>query len=92
MKKFIGALLALLVGVPPAWANCDLTHFRWGCDLPAKTHVKPYVSRLVYCRNTPLYLSQESYDQVIRYQRANVSMNLMLNGEFIEGPCVPGSN
>ncbi len=90
MKTKIVAIIGLIAWVSPALADCDLTHFRWGCSLPARTTARPYVSSLVYCRNTPLYVTEEEYDLLIRYQRANVSMNVTLNGEFVEGPCIPG--
>ena len=90
MKAGVLVAMGLIAWVTPALANCDLTRFRWGCDLLADITAKPYVSSLVYCLNTPLFVSQEQYDLLLRYQRANVNMNVLLNGEFVEGPCLPG--
>ncbi|AHE66032.1 hypothetical protein [Legionella oakridgensis] len=84
--------LAVILCVMPAstvLANCDLTRFRWECDLPVHTHPKPSAYSLVYCGNTRVYLNQAQYDQLARYQRANVNMILTVNGEYIDSPCIP---
>lgn len=89
MKMKAIALLGL-IWVTPVFADCDLFHFRWSCNLPVQEKPQRYMSYLVYCRNTPVYVSKEAYMQVIRYQHANVNMDLRTEDEFIEGPCVPG--
>ena len=90
MTTRILAIIGLIACGSAALADCALTHFPWGCDLPAHTTTRDYVSSLIYCRNTPLYVTEAEYDLLIRYQGANVSMNVTLNGEFVEGPCIPG--
>ena len=74
-----------------SFAACDLHHFRWSCELPAAK--KPMVNRLytVYCNNLPVYVSKEVYLEVMRYQHANVNMDLMVDDEYIGGSCIPGS-
>lgn len=88
MKKalciFIFGLLNSLV-----FAQCDLTQFRWDCEMPF--HIKPTrgASSLVYCGNSWGYVTKAQYDLIARYQRANVEMAVMVNGEYVDSPCIP---
>lgn len=70
-------------------ANCDLSNYHWDCTL--NMHPKPskYVQSLVYCGDVYGYLSQTQYDILVKYYRANVNMSLTLNGNRIDGPCIP---
>lgn len=74
-----------------AFSTCDLHNFRWSCDLPAAK--KPISSQnyTVYCANLPVYVTREVYLEVMRYQHANVNMDLTVDGEYVLGPCIPGS-
>ena len=89
MKRLILIFIALSFSTNVALATCDLTRYRWDCDLPARVKPASTAPALVYCGNTPVYISKAHYDELTRYQRANVNMSLTVNDEFLEGPCIP---
>lgn len=70
-------------------ATCDLTQFRWGCAFKAHRTLKESTPRLVYCGNTAMYLSTEDYLRLIHNRKAHIQMNLNVNGEHVESPCIP---
>ncbi|KTD22095.1 Uncharacterised protein [Legionella lansingensis] len=88
MKKIIIAIVSPLL-LSNAFANCDLTRFRWECDLGARVKPSSSAYSLVYCGNTRVYLTQAQWETLACYQRANVNMVLKVNGEYIDSPCIP---
>jgi hypothetical protein len=89
MKRTNLAIVVLLLSSNLVFANCDLTRFRWGCDLAIKPRPTGSAHSLVYCGNSFGYLNRAQYDVLARYQRANVNMVLKINDEYIDSPCIP---
>ena len=82
--------IALTLATNLAFADCDLTQFHWDCEIAIHTKAKASAHSRVDCHGTDVYVNTIQYDMVRRYQRANVNMSLTINGDRVEGPCIPG--
>lgn len=83
----IATLLAFPLTLPAG--HCDLTHFRWDCDLPIQPRPSHHAASLVYCGPSYGYVTLADYRDLLRYQRADVNMILTIHGEYVDSPCVP---
>ena len=88
MKK-LGIALWLMVFSSIAFANCDLSRFRWECDIPLKIRSSAKAHSLVYCGNSYGYVTHAEYEILSRYHRRSVNMVLKIDDEYIDSPCVP---
>lgn len=81
--------MLFLIPFTMASANCDLTRFRWECDIPI--HPKParHDTSLVYCGHAYGYVTKADYQRLIRYQRADINMIATVHGEYVDSPCIP---
>ena len=88
-KQSVYMAFAFMTFTGIGFANCDLTRFRWACDLPVQVKPTRATHSLVYCGNVPMVLSTADYDRMIHEQRSDLNMTLTINGEYITSPCVP---
>lgn len=89
MMKHWTLILALIIfPFELAFANCDLTRFRWGCDI--HLHVRPthHATSLVYCGNAYGYVTRDQFEIIAAYNRADVNMILDLDNEYADSPCI----
>lgn len=89
MKKRNLIVALTLLPVQLAIANCDLTRFRWDCDLPMQSKPSRVAQSVVYCHNIRGYLTPAEYANLKHFHHHNINMVLKVNGEYIESPCVP---
>ena len=81
--------LLLSLTVHPAFAICDLTHFRWDCEFTLNTKPTQATPSRVQCGLAYGYVSRAQFDELVRFQRANVDLNLTVDDDYVDGPCVP---
>ena len=91
MKRWGLVLTLFTLPMSLALANCDLTHFRWDCDIPLQVRPQYHAHSLVYCGNAYGYVNQRDYERMTAYQRADVNMVLTINNEYADSPCIPYS-
>ena len=90
MKRFRFLMIVFsLQAFQLAHANCDITRFRWDCEQSVTIKPKSYATSLIHCGHVSMYLTKAQYDTLARYQRVNVNMSIMVDGEYLDGPCVP---
>lgn len=87
-KKFFWLLV-----IPNLFAsNCDLTKFKWDCDLKPSIIAKKNKSSLFYCGNSYAYLTPKQLAILSAYQRAAINVVLKINNQYITSPCYPSDN
>lgn len=79
-----------LLPLNAVFANCDLSQFRWDCELPIQARPTAQAHSLVYCGNSYGYVSTAQFDMLERNLRANIQMVLKIDGEYLDSPCIPG--
>ncbi len=89
MTKYLLGVLLLVAPVATTFANCDLTQFRWSCEIPVRDRVSQTWPSVIDCGGTNVYVTRSQYEEIMRYQRASVNMTLKVNGEYVTSPCVP---
>lgn len=89
MAKYLCGVLLWVATCSISFANCDLTEFRWVCEIPAAAQPVRGLRSVIDCNGTNVYVTRSQYEEIMRYQRANVVMTLKVNGEFVTSPCVP---
>lgn len=87
MKKIAACILIL--NATATMANCDLSRFRWDCDIPIQPARTVTAKSLVYCGSSYGYITQEQFMQLSRYKRRSMNMVLKINGEYVTSPCYP---
>lgn len=89
MMKYLLGVLLLSVPLAALPVNCDLTTFRWQCEIPVRECPSCGKHSILDCNGSNVYVTREEYEQIMRYQRASVFFSLKVNGEWITGPCFP---
>lgn len=90
MKYLFGVLLLLapVFGLADSH-NCDLSAFRWQCEIEVQEQPAKHRLSILDCNGSNVYVTAKEYEQVMRYQRASVHFALKVNGEWLTGPCTP---
>jgi hypothetical protein len=70
-------------------SNCDLTGFRWLCKIPVQHKPRHVYTSVIDCDGTTVWVNKRQFEQIMRYQRADVNMTLRVNDEHISSPCIP---
>ena len=85
----IAVILSIYCLCGSLYAECDLNQFRWDCEFRAHRTLHSDTRRLVYCGNTAVYVRTADYLRLIQNEKAHIQMNLTVNGEQVESPCIP---
>jgi hypothetical protein len=90
MLKNIGLLLlGFSLLSTTAFADCDISQYRWDCEIPVAAKAKPGKSKLFYCGDNYGYITKRQYEILSRYRIAEINMVLKIDGEFVDDPCYP---
>ena len=89
MKAFEVIVMSLFLS--PAFAGCNLSKFRWDCEVPLRPIATQPAKSMMFCGETYGYVSKADYKALARYQRANVRLSLTENNEFLDSPCLLGN-
>jgi hypothetical protein len=89
MKCFTLITALLILTTHPAFATCNLSQFRWECEMQLNNKPTRATPSMVQCGLAHGYVSHAEYDALVRFQRANVDMNLTVDDDYMDGPCIP---
>lgn len=87
--KIYALLLLTLLPCHAIFAECDLTQFRWECQIRMYIKPTPYATSLVYCGDTYGYVTRRQFDLISRYQNDDINMGLNIDNEYADSPCIP---
>ncbi len=91
MKKTLFGVLLSMAPLSAVIANCDLTEFRWLCEVPLQAKASHRTPSVIDCGGTKVFVTRPQFEEIMRYQRAGVIMTLKVNGEYVTSPCVPAA-
>lgn len=90
MKKCL--LLSMFVATVAIAQECDLSQFRWECELPVgKPHPTRYRQSAVSCGGIVMFVTPWQYEEIVHNRALDINMVLKVNDEYFTGPCVPVS-
>lgn len=68
--------------------NCDITKFRWECDLILHQQISNHSStHLIHCGNTRVYITNVQQQLLNRFLNANINMILKIDNQYGDSPC-----
>ena len=89
MKRILVTVLISSFWTGNVLANCDLSRFRWECELPVKSKTEGSSNYYVDCGGTPVGVTQGQHTILKRYHNRSIVTVLEYNGEVVDALCRP---